>query len=233
MRRIIFLFYLSFVFWSCAGAGDAPLKYKHRPANRPNAPVIIMLHGYGSNEADLFSIQMMPDCHVFSLRGPYQHPNTGYAWFSLDIRGNGQFSYNYDQAKESRKKILAFISWACREFRADSSHVIVVGFSQGAMMGYDLALHAKGKIAGVAALSGGIIPQSKADISLNIKTMPVFIAHGNIDNIVEYSYSVEAKEFLNKQGATVTFKSYNHAHNISGAEVADVSAWIKASILKK
>ena len=72
-------------------------------------------------------------------------------FYNLEFLPEQKFKYDYNQAKESRTKILAFISNACKTYKLDSNNVFVMGFSQGAIMGYDLALAAPKKIKGVLA----------------------------------------------------------------------------------
>src|SRR6185295_9712917 len=127
-------------------------------------PVLIMLHGYGSNESDLFDIAKSFDERLitFSLRGPFPaNGGEGFSWFELSKDEKGNRKINYKEAAESRKKILSFISNACAEYKLDSTHVIVTGFSQGAIMSFDLGFAAPNKLKAVMPLSGILLEESK------------------------------------------------------------------------
>ena len=85
----------------------------------------------------------------------------GFNWYEL--RGEtGQRKYTYADAVKSRKLILDFISKACKAYQADSNRVFIMGFSQGAIMSYELALSAPGKIFGIVPMSGRLMDESRA-----------------------------------------------------------------------
>src|SRR6476620_8702122 len=74
-------------------------------------PLLLLLHGYGSNEEDLFSFanELPPEYYVISVRAPYSLPPYGHAWYSINFAGNERTFTDIDQAKSSRDKIAAFI----------------------------------------------------------------------------------------------------------------------------
>lgn len=198
-------------------------------------PVLILLHGYGSNESDLFDLGKTfdPRFITFSLRAPLQTRDGGYCWYQLEFLAGGQFKYDYQEAKSSRAKILSFISNACKAYRLDSTQVFLLGFSQGAIMAYDLALVAPIKIRGVLALSGRLMEESKL-----IKTNPeqfakvrFFIGHGNSDNVISIEEAKKANEFLKeKKVSDLTYRNYEMPHSLSGAELNDMKAWLVKAI---
>jgi phospholipase/carboxylesterase len=199
-------------------------------------PVLIMLHGYGSNEADLFDISKSMDGRflTFSLRAPYSAREQGYCWYSIDV-ADGKKTHNYEQAKESRDKILAFISAACKAYKADSSQVFLMGFSQGAIMSSEIAITKPQKIKGVVALSGFLLDGTK-----KIKTDPLkmsklrfFIGHGTQDNVIEFKKGEDAAKFLEERKASVTFKSYDIPHSINGKELNDLRDWLTSNLEKE
>jgi phospholipase/carboxylesterase len=210
----------------------------HAPAVvNSKTPVLIMLHGYGSNEADLFSFasQMNSSCLVFSLRGPMPAGNNGYCWYPIDFLPNQQFRYDYKIAAVSRDKILSFISNACCAYRADSTNVYLIGFSQGAIMSYELSLFAPGKIKGVIALSGRLMPETGAIKSdpKKVQNVSFFIAHGKTDNIIRYDDGASVTKVLVSKGATdVSFRSYDMAHTITPAELGDIRQWFSEHLKK-
>ncbi len=205
----------------------------HEPAKKTDkAPVIIMLHGYGSNEADLFELSKSigEKFYVFSLRAPFKGKDVGYAWYDLNFLPNKQLSYNYEQLGEGKAKILSFISNACKTFKADSTKVILMGFSQGAIAAYDIALTNPKKIKGVIALSGRMLEESKQGMSdqKEAQKTKLFIGHGYSDNIIDIKEAEKANEFLSSKGfKEVTFKKYEMPHSISGTELNDIKTWLK------
>src|SRR5690606_40911781 len=94
------------------------------------APVLIMLHGYGSNEVDLFSFaEDLPDeLFIISVRAPLTLQPYGYAWFNIFWdHSTGKFSDD-EQAKESRDLIATFIEETCATYPVDKENVTLVGF---------------------------------------------------------------------------------------------------------
>ncbi len=70
-----------------------------RKSNKINSPLIVLIHGYGSNERDLFSlIDYFPiDSYVISLRAPKELFNDSYAWYDIYLDSNNKF-YDHDAA---------------------------------------------------------------------------------------------------------------------------------------
>lgn len=211
------------------------LVYKVNEAKKSDSksPVIILLHGYGSNEEDLFDISKSFDERfiTFSLRAPFPAPSQGYSWFKLDFLPEKKFKYDYKQAAISRSKILSFISNACKSYEADSTRVFIMGYSQGAIMCYDIALNNPGKIKGVVALSGLIMPESKKKTyDLKLSALKFFIAHGTMDNVVSYHDGESAAKYLQTKSKNVSFKSYEMPHAINGKELNDIKSWLRSNI---
>jgi len=208
----------------------------NRPAKQSaKTPVLIMLHGYGSNEADLFEIARGLDGRfiTFSLRAPYSTNEGGFCWYSLEFLPNQEFRYNYKEATESRAKILSFISNACKAYKLDSTQVFLMGFSQGAIMAYDLAIKAPSKIKGIMALSGRLMEESKQQATdwLKVAKVKMFIAHGNSDNVIKVSEAVKADEFFKSKAVKdLSYKEYEMPHSISGKELNDLKAWLVKAI---
>ncbi len=199
------------------------------------SPVLIMLHGYGSNEEDLFDIAKGLDQRfvTFSLRGPIATKNAGFCWYSLDFLPDQQFKYDYKQAKESRSKILSFISNACKEYRLDSSNVFVMGFSQGSIMAYDLAISSPKKIKGVIALSGRLMDETKILKTdwLQVAKVNFFIAHGTSDKVIKVEEAEKANAFLKlKKVKEVSYFTYEIPHSINGKELNNIKAWLVKAI---
>jgi phospholipase/carboxylesterase len=235
MKRLFVIFFVVTGLSACAQTITTSLTYSVRTplvkSKRP--PVLILLHGYGSSESDLFSFGSRLDSRflTFSLRGPLPQ-GQGYCWFPIQFRQKGELGYDYNAAATSRDKILSFISNACLAYGADSTQVFVLGFSQGAIMAYELACYAPGRIKGVVALSGRMMTEtcsSKRDPL--IKKVRFFIAHGTDDGVVNYNGSRSADSLLRAMKVpSVTFRSYKMGHTIVPDELEDLRAWLHANV---
>ncbi|MGK0252499.1 MAG: phospholipase/carboxylesterase, partial [Gammaproteobacteria bacterium] len=83
------------------------LPYITRPARQENAPLLLLLHGYGSNEEDLFSFapEISENIFIVSARAPYEMPPQGAAWYAINFDASGEKFSDIDQARESMVKI--------------------------------------------------------------------------------------------------------------------------------
>ena len=107
-----------------------------------NPPLLLMLHGYGSNEEDLFSFaDWLPNSLlIVSLRAPFQLPPYGFAWYSINWdAADGKLS-DIRQAAESRNLIAKIIDEIIEKYKVDKSRICLMGFSQGAILSLATAL---------------------------------------------------------------------------------------------
>lgn len=227
-------------FCSCLGFSQTittQLNYLvNEPTKRTNkTPVLVILHGYGSNEEDPIAMAKAfdPRFITFSLRAPNTASVGGYCWYQMEFLPDKTFKYDYEQVKQSKTKILSFISNACKAYHVDSNKVFLMGFSQGAIMCYELALSAPEKIKGVIALSGRMLEETKSLKTdwERVAKVRFFIAHGNSDNVIPIVESYKAHDFLKeKKIADLSYKNYEMPHAISGGELNDIKAWLLKAI---
>jgi phospholipase/carboxylesterase len=237
MKRIIFAALALLYFTTFSQTVNTTLTYSVNAAAKASAkvPVLIMLHGYGSNESDLFEIARGLDGRfvTFSLRAPYTTKDGGFCWYPLEFLPDQQFKYDYNAAAESRAKILSFISHACKAYKLDSTQVFIMGFSQGAIMAYDLAIKAPTKIKGIIALSGRLMEESQQQKTdwLQVDKVKIFIAHGNSDNVIKIAEAEKANAFFKEKNIKdLTYKNYEMPHSINGKELNDLKAWLVKAI---
>lgn len=215
-----------------AQTSAVPLQYLVRPPGiaSDKAPLIILLHGVGSNEKDLFSFaDRLPAKYlVVSARGPVVLGPTSFAWYAVDF-STGTPVINAAQAEESRKAILAFIGQLKKEQSFDEQQVYLVGFSQGAIMSYSVALTEPGRIKGIASMSGRLLEETKPRIAADekLKSLKVFISHGVSDPVLKVGYAREGAAYLKAHGIQPVYKEYPEAHTISAAMLQDLIAWLQ------
>jgi phospholipase/carboxylesterase len=212
---------------------DLSLQYLlHRPAgSTAHTPVIILLHGMGSNEQDLYSLRTSfpPQYAVASVRAPYVLGDGSYEWFQ-DATTNNRLDGDPQQLASSRARIIRFIDEIVKEYGFDSHQVYLVGFSQGASMSYQVALTAPEKVEGIGVMSGAIFP-SFAPL---IKSSPalfhlrVFISHGQADDRIPVAYAEEADQTLRGLGLMPEFHVYpGMQHEINRDALQDLVNWLK------
>ncbi len=213
-------------------ASDTSLSYIIRESRDSlvKSPLLILLHGYGSNENDLFSLgsQIPDNLIVVSVRGPYQLAENSYRWYDVKTV-NGKIVINIDEEERSRKMLLQLMAEITEKYNVDSQNIIVAGFSQGANMVSAISLTEPQKIAGFGVFSGRFVDELKPYISSSdsLKSLKCFLAHGNKDNRLPIIYARENQQMLQSLGITVTFSEDAVAHSISPKQLEDFTLWLK------
>ncbi|MGO3999534.1 MULTISPECIES: alpha/beta hydrolase [Pseudomonas] len=209
---------------------DLPLNYleQSQPDSR-NQPLVIFLHGYGSNEADLFGIKDgLPASYTYlSVRAPQTLEEGSYQWFHR--KGQGAYDGDSDDLRSSAALIGDFVAKAADKYHTTADKVFLVGFSQGAIMSYEVALRQPSAVGGIAALSGKLLPvlrtQLKADKALG--ALAIFIGHGTDDQRLPFADGSDADSLLRKLGLAPQFHAYpGLGHSISEGEISDLNAWL-------
>lgn len=210
---------------------DLPLKYLEQANSESvNQPLVILLHGYGSNEQDLFGIQneWPAQYNYLSVRAPIVMEEGSYQWFRQ--KGKGAYNGETDDLKTSGQVLLDFIAQAAKKYHTEPSKVFLVGFSQGAIMSYEVALRHPEAVGGIAALSGRILPVLKSALKPNeeLQKLAIFIGHGTADKRLPFHDGTEADSLLQSLSLKPEFHAYpGVGHSISAAEIQDLSAWLQ------
>lgn len=214
---------------------DLPLKYLEQPAAQaPASALVILLHGYGSNEKDLFGLKdLLPARATYlSVRAPLELAPGHYQWFKQKGTAAPYDGVSSDLANASTL-LSEFIVKAANKYQVPANRVYLVGFSQGAMMTYEVALRRPEVLGGIAALSGRLLPVVEQQMQgvREYRQLQVFIGHGSADQRVGFSGATHAQAQLKKVGVAAQFHAYpGLGHSISEAEVGDLQAWLQAAI---
>jgi phospholipase/carboxylesterase len=215
-----------------------PLIHLLRPPLTPppageRSPLLVLAHGVGSNELDLFGLapDLDPRCVVVSARAPLTRAPGSYAWFDVQFMPQG-FVITPEQLDASRTRYADFVAAATTAYGADPQRVYTLGFSQGAIISLVTALSHPKLFAGVIALSGRIPPEATPWLATPEETegLPVFVAHGTMDTVIPVQHSRAARELLERQRVALTYREYPIPHTISPAVFADLSDWLDARL---
>lgn len=210
---------------------DLPLRYlEQAPADTRNQPLVIFLHGYGSNEADLFGLrQRLPVTYTYlSARAPQTLEQGSYQWFQR--KGQGAYDGVTEELAGSAELIGQFVRGAVAKYHTQPDKVVLVGFSQGAVMAYEVGLRHPQSVRGIAALSGKILPLLAAQVkdSPDLQRLGIFIGHGTDDRRLPYSDGEQANRLLRGASLQPQFHAYpGLGHGISEAEIEDLKAWLQ------
>lgn len=214
---------------------DLPLAYlEQAQGDARNQPLVIFLHGFGSNEEDLFGIKdALPSTWTYlSARAPLPVDPNGYRWFARKP-GDGDYDGESADLQSSAKLIKAFVTQATAKYHTQSDRVFLVGFSQGAIMSYEVGLRQPELLRGIAALSGSVLPVLKAELKPNeaLGKLAIFIGHGTLDQALPYVSAMRANEVLLGLGLKPEFHGYpGMPHTVSETEVQDLKAWLEKNL---
>jgi len=212
----------------------APLSLEHlvRPSNLKTgkAPVIFLLHGYGSNEEDLFSFapELSLDYTIISVRAPYPMQPFGNAWYAINFDDqNGKWSDD-EQAKSSREKIVFFIDEACRMYDLDDENVTLIGFSQGTILSYAVALCYPEKIKRVIGLSGyineALLKGGYAEN--NFSNLKIYASHGQVDQVIPPEWAQRIPDFLSALKIDHKYEEFPVGHGVSPQNFHSFKKWL-------
>jgi len=194
-------------------------------------PLLLLLHGYGSNEEDLFSFasELPEEYYVVSARAPYDLQPYGHAWYAITFDADQNKFSDDDQAIESRDLIARFINELVAELPIDSENVTLIGFSQGTILSYAVALSYPEKIKRVVALSGylneGILASGYE--TKDFKNLKMFVSHGTQDQVIPVDWARKAPEALKNIGIEVDYKEYPIGHGVSPQNFHDLKNWLE------
>jgi phospholipase/carboxylesterase len=210
------------------------LVYRFRPARQPSAaspsPLLILLHGYGSNEDDLLGLSsyLDPRFNLLSARAPLPLGTRGFAWFPIAWDEHG-FFVRPDEVMAAVETAARFVAEAMSAFGSIPERTLFLGFSQGAAMSAGVLMHQPTLTAG-AVLMSGFLPDGLQPVNVRLDGKRLLITHGLLDDIVPVSMGRAARESLASLGAAVTYREYPIAHQISEAALEDVDQWLSEAL---
>lgn len=194
-------------------------------------PLLLLLHGYGSNEEDLFSFasELPDDYYVISARAPYSLGyGLSFAWYSINFTADETKFSDLVQARESRDIISGLIDELVAKFPIDKNEVTLVGFSQGAILSYAVALSYPKKIKQVAALSGYLNAEILIDgfEKNDLSKLRFFSSHGSVDQVVPVEWARRTKPFLDNLGLDSEYREYPVGHGVAPQNFFDFRNWL-------
>lgn len=204
------------------------LKSARKGPSRADA-VVVFLHGYGADGADLLGLAdplaphlpgvafHAPDAPERSVNNPF-----GYQWFPIPwLDGSSEA-----QARDSMARSIGLLDGWLDKVLADegltADRMVVVGFSQGTMMALHVLPRRKAAVAGIIGFSGRLLVPDLLAAEARVKP-PVLLLHGDQDPMVPFQDMQAAGEALEKAGFDVfghVMKGTGHGISPDGLSVA-------------
>ncbi len=196
-------------------------------------PLLLLLHGRGSNELDLLSFTeaFTKEMVVVSPRAPIELGKDRYSWYTLD-RSTGELVYNAEELEWSCNDLIEFTTSMIDRYQANPEKVYVAGFSQGSILSLGLALRHPDIFKAGMCWSGQLYDEFKTNLTkFNPKEGPkLFVSHGNNDNVLPAKHVKADVEYLKSLGYQVTERYYDSGHTISQENYNDIVQWVKAEL---
>lgn len=193
-------------------------------------PVLLLLHGYGSNEEDLFSFASELPEHYFviSIRAPFDLMYNSYAWYAINFDADENKFSDLGQARASRDIIAGFIDEIIDELPIDKSKVTLIGFSQGCILSYAVALSYPEKVQRVVGMSGYLNVEMAVDDYKNndFNTLQVFASHGTVDQVIPVEWARNSVPVLKELGIKFVYKEYPVGHGVAPQNFFDFKKWL-------
>jgi phospholipase/carboxylesterase len=209
---------------------EETLHHRTRPAAHETAGALVLLHGRGADENDLFPLFDILDperrLYGFAPRGPLALPPGGAHWYQV-VRVGWPDPATFEPTFEVLQR---WFDTVLGEHGLTPDRTVVGGFSQGAVMSYALSLAAgQPRPAGLIALSGFMPTVTGLDLGLgDVSNWPVAIGHGVLDPVIGVEWGRKARAALEQRGAATTYRESPIDHTIDPAFLGELRPWLAA-----
>lgn len=194
-------------------------------------PLLLLLHGYGSNEEDLFSFatELPDEYYVVSARAPFDMMYGSYAWYAINFDADENKFSDIGQAQQSRDLIANFIDELIENYPIDASNVTLIGFSQGTILSNAIAVSYPEKVQRVVAMSGYFNPEIAVENYQNndFSQLKIFASHGIVDQVVPVEWARNSIPKLKALGIAVEYKEYPVGHGVTPQNFFDFKKWLE------
>lgn len=208
------------------------LEHNYKAAENTNKPpAIIMLHGYGSDENDLFSFASeLPNKYaIFSLKAPLPLQPYGNAWYSIYFdAGSGKFN-NTEEAIESRDLVVKCIDEIIEKYEIDADNITLLGFSQGTILSFSIVMSYPKKIKNIVGLSGYISEDMFIENYKNndFSNLSVYTSHGSVDQVIPVDWARKTEPFLNELNIPCTYSEFPVGHGVAPQNFYEFKSWLE------
>jgi len=202
---------------------------------------VIWLHGLGADGNDFVPVVKEMKLPPLGIRFVFPHApmrpvtiNGGFvmrAWYDIAYQ---ELAFKEDERglRESQKLIEDLIARES-ERGIPPGRIVLAGFSQGGVITIQTGLRQAKPLAGLMALSAYVPLPAMVEVERNAasNTVPIFMGHGIVDNIVPLALGKMSCDTLIKLGYEVEWHQYSMPHSVSVEELADIGAWLKRVLL--
>jgi phospholipase/carboxylesterase len=208
------------------------------PNTDPGALTVICMHGYGADMRDLAplagEIETKRPVTWFFPDAPEVLDWGGRAWFPIDVAAFEE-SQRAGTPRDLSLQEPAGLEWAREELQRfikglekPWENIVLMGFSQGAMLAVDLALRAEAAPAGVVILSGTLVDKQKtAELAPLKKGLPFFQSHGSVDPILGFPQARALEKVLTEAGWRGQMRRFEGGHALPAEILEALAGWLE------
>jgi phospholipase/carboxylesterase len=194
-------------------------------------PLLLLLHGYGSNEEDLFSFasELPDEYYIVAARAPFDMMYGSYAWYAINFDADENKFSDIEQAQQSRDLIANFIDELIANYDIDASNVTLIGFSQGSILSYAVSVSYPEKVQRVVAMSGYFNSEIATDnfAENDFSKLSIFASHGSVDQVVPVDWARNSIPKLKELGIDIVYKEYPVGHGVAPQNFFDFKNWLQ------
>jgi phospholipase/carboxylesterase len=207
----------------------------YQPPGEGPFPTILTLHGRGANAFDLLGLapylcggKFLIICPQAPLETPIGPEAVGYAWYSMSMGGPPDTA----GILSSQKALQNFLDECLEQYPIDAKKLVLLGFSQGGVMAYSVALANPERFAALTVLSSWLPKElvQKLNVSDAVQSLPTLVQHGTQDPTIEVARARSSMEQLRQLKLPLTFKEYEMGHEIRPRSLTDLSAWLDETL---
>jgi len=209
----------------------------YEPNGEGPFPTILTLHGRGANAFDLLGLaphicggKFLVICPQGPLETPIAPDTMGYSWYPMSLGGPPDVT----AILLARQRLQNFLDESLRRYPIDRKKLVVLGFSQGGVMAYSLALANPERFAALVVLSSWLPRELEAQLQIkeSVQSLPTLVQHGTQDHMIEIARARDSVERLRDLRLPLTYREYEMGHEIRPRSLVDLSAWLEEKVLE-
>ncbi len=206
------------------------------PAGDGPHPTILAMHGWGSNAFDLMSLGPYiagGRCLMLCPQGPVEveiGAVNGYGWYQLKTNAPPDM----EAMARATDHLMRFLDAALKQYPIDFRKLVVMGFSQGGAMAYNLAIRHPERFAALVALSTWF-PEELLDCAGDrdaLAQLPALVQHGRADEAIEITRARQSVERLRSLKLPLVYREYDCGHEITVDAIRDLSDFLVEKVIQ-
>ncbi len=211
---------------------NLPLEFLQRePQAQSDYPwLLVLMHGVGSNEQDLFGLApyVPPQFHVLSLRAPYPMGAQANAWFHFTVDASGTRHVDVAQARASRERLERTLAQAQQQLGIGPERTVLAGFSQGGIMALSTLLTQPQSLRAAMVWHSRLLPEVKPFQAPagQFAGKSLWISHGTYDNVIPLTSAHTMRDHVQALPLGLEYHEYASAHEIRPDELQASMAWL-------